>query len=118
MGVGAALSVRVTGTVCGVLVAPEAVTVTVAVCVPAAKPEMLTPAVMEPFPLPEVGPTVNQAALSLTLQLSVPEPEFDTAKVWFAGLDPPCMAEKDRAVGLKPIVGVGAEVTENVTATV
>jgi hypothetical protein len=40
-------------------------------------------------------------------------------KVWAAGLAPPCVAAKERLVGLVPIAGgTGAVATVNVTGTV
>jgi hypothetical protein len=72
-----------------------------------------------PFPVPDAGESVNHAALSLAVQLSVPPPALLILKVCAVGLLPPCWAVKDRLVGLVLIVGgTGAGVTVNVTGTV
>jgi hypothetical protein len=63
-----------------------------------------------PFPVPEAGLTVNQAALSLAVQVKVPPPVLLTLTVWVAGLAPPWVAAKARLVGLAPIAGL-AETT-------
>jgi hypothetical protein len=62
----AAETVRVTATV---LVVPPPVTVMVALFVPTAALARLMLAAMVPFPEPEVGLKVSQAALSLAVQL-------------------------------------------------
>lgn len=116
--VGAALTVRVTGTVCGVLVAPVAEIVMVPLYVPAARPLMFTLAATDPLPVPEVGLRLNQFTLSLTVQLSVPEPEFVMLTFWLAGFAPPCVAVKVKLEGLRLIVGLGAAFTVSVTGTV
>ena len=64
--------VSVTGTVIGV--APEPFNVMAPLWLPAVNPPMFTVTVMDPFPVPEVGPTVNQGTVSLALQPSVPPP--------------------------------------------
>ena len=80
---------------------------------------MVTLSVTAPFPIPEAGLSLNQAALSLAVQLSVPLPVLLMLKVWVAGLAPPCVAVKERFVGLAPMAGgTGAVVTVNVTGTV
>jgi hypothetical protein len=66
---------------------------------------VVTLSVTAPFPVPEVGLSVNQAALSLAVQLSVPPPVLLMLKVWVAGLAPPCVAVKERFVGLTPMAG-------------
>jgi len=71
-----------------------------------------------PFPVPEADDNVNQAALSLVLQLKVPPPVLLIFRVWAMGLPPPCWAVKDRLVGLAPIAGgTGAVVTVSATGT-
>jgi hypothetical protein len=57
--------------------------------------------------------------LTPALQVSEPPPVLLRIKVWDAGLPPPCVATKDRFVGLAPIAG-GMEtvVTVIVTGTV
>jgi hypothetical protein len=78
-----------------------------------------TVSVTAPFPVPEAGLSVNQAALSLALQLSVPPPVLLMVTVLVAGLAPPWVAPKERLVGLAPIAGgTGAVETVNVTGTV
>ncbi len=62
--------------------------------------------VTAPLPVPEAGLSVNQAALSLALQLKVPPPVLLIIKVCAVGLLPPCWAVNDRLVGLVPIVGL------------
>jgi hypothetical protein len=61
---------------------------------------LVTVSVTGPFPVPEAGDNVNQAALSLALQLKVPLPVLLIVRVWapMAG-------------------GRGAVVTVNVTGT-
>ena len=59
-----------------------------------------------PVPVPEVGLSVNQAAVSLADQLSLPPPVLLMVTVWVAGLAPPWVAAKERLVGLVPIVGL------------
>lgn len=71
-----ALTVRLTVTVCGVLVAPEAVIVMVPEYEPAASPEVFIEAVSVPDPVPDAGLSVSQAALSLAVQFNVPVPEL------------------------------------------
>lgn len=71
-----AVTVKLTVTVCGVLVAPVAVMVMVPEYEPAVNPEVLTEAVSVPEPVPAAGLTVSQAALSAAVQLKVPVPEL------------------------------------------
>ncbi|TKB72039.1 MAG: hypothetical protein E8D46_14990 [Nitrospira sp.] len=71
-GTGASAMVSVTGTVIGA--APEALKVMAPLWLPAVKPPMFTVMVMDPFPVPEAGATVNQVTLSLALQPSEPPP--------------------------------------------
>lgn len=79
---------------------------------------MVTVSVTAPLPMPEVGFTVSQAALSLTDQVSVPPPVLLMVRVWADGLAPPCVAAKEKFVGLAPIAGgIEAAVTVNVTGT-
>lgn len=72
---------RLTATVCGVLVAPEAVIVMVPEYEPAASPEVFIEAVNVPDPVPDAGLNVSQAAVSLAVQLKVPVPELVIATV-------------------------------------
>ena len=116
VGINGAVSVRVTVTVCGVLVAPVAATVTGAEYVPADIPAVLTENVTEPAPVPLRTLGVNHGALSDTDQFSVPAPALLIVSVWAVGLLPPWTPLNDRLLALRPIVGVGAAVIESVTA--
>ena len=66
---------------------------------------MDTLSVTDPFPVPELGLSVNQLALSPAIQLSVPPPVFLMLKVRVPGLVPPCVVAKERLVGLTPMAG-------------
>ena len=59
-----------------------------------------------PFPVPDAGESVSQAALSMAVQLSVLPPALLMLKVCAVGLPLPCWAVKDRLVGLAPIAGL------------
>jgi hypothetical protein len=61
--------------------------------------------VTDAFPLPDVRLKVSQLMFSLNVQLRVPPPVFVMFKVWEAGLEPPCVAAKEKLVGLAPILG-------------
>ena len=79
---------------------------------------VVTVSVTGPFPAPEAGDNVNQAALSLADQANVPPPVLLIVKVWAAGLAP-AGAVKEKLAGLAPMAGAtGAVVTVNVTGTV
>jgi hypothetical protein len=82
--------------------------------VPAVSPTGLTLAVSVPLPEPEAGLRVNQAAVSLAVQLTGP-PVLVMLRVCAAGLVPPCWAVKESAVGLAPMAG--ARATVKATAT-
>ncbi len=71
--------------------------------------------VIEPLPLPEVGESVNQVALSLAVQVSVPPPVLLIARACAVGLPPPCCAVNETLVGLAPMAGgeVGGGVEED-----
>ena len=77
--------VKVTGMVCGVLVAPVAVMVMAPEYVPAASPEMFAVAVNElealPESVPEAGESESHASVVLTLQFKSPFPELETDTV-------------------------------------
>jgi hypothetical protein len=62
--------------------------------------------VTEPVPVPVPGLRVNHAAFSLALQFNVPPPVLWIERVCAAGLVPPWMAVKERAVGLAPMAGL------------
>ena len=90
--VAGALSVKVTGIVCGEFVAAIAVTVIAAVKGPARSPAVFTDRVTGLVPVvvvPEVGVSVSQLALSVTAQVNVPVPGFLMFNVWETGLAPP-----------------------------
>jgi len=53
--------------------------------------------------VPVPGLRVNHAAFSLALQFNVPPPVLWMARVCAAGLVPPWVAVKERAVGLAPM---------------
>jgi hypothetical protein len=107
----------VTMTVCGVFVAPVAVIVNGVVYVPADIPVVLTFRATEPAPVPPATLGVNHDAFSVTVQFRVPAPLLPILRVWTPGLLPPCTAVKERLVALRPMVGVGAAVTDSMTAT-
>ena len=88
-----------TPTVFGEPATPAAVTVTVAVWVPRARPAIdgATVSVAGALPLP--GETDSHGASSLTVKLSVPPPVLLTATSLEAGLAPPSGAEKVRLAG-------------------
>ena len=114
---GAAVTVNDTGTV--TVVAPVALRAMVTLYVLGVSVPVVTVAVIVPFPVPDDGLTVSQAALPLALQLKVPPPVLLMLTVWAEGLAPPCWAVKDRLVGLAPMAGgTGAVVTVKVTGTV
>ena len=75
--------------------------------------------VIAPLPVPEVGESVNQAALSLLDQVSVPPPVLLMLSVCAAGFALPWVAVKASAVGLAPMAGgTGAVATVKETGTV
>lgn len=117
-GTAAAVIVSETFTVCGVFVAPEAAIVMGVLTVPMDKPDVLTTTDIVPAPVPEPGLRLSQLAFSVAVQFNVPFPELETEIVLFAGLLPPCTAENDNVVALRPMVGVGAAVTSKLTVTV
>ena len=85
-------TVNVTGMVTGLLVAPLAAMIMLALYVPAIPPVMLTDTVtllISPVDVPLVGLKVSHLALVITVQLSVPEPELSIIKVLLCGLAPP-----------------------------
>ena len=87
--VAGALSVKVTGIVCGEFVAAIAVTVIAAVKGPARSPAVFTDRVTGLVPVvvvPEAGVSVSQLALSVTAQVNVPVPGFLMFNVWETGL--------------------------------
>jgi hypothetical protein len=111
--------VRITGTVCGVFVAPGAVIVMVAEYVLATRPAMFTLTVIGSVSVavvPDAGFKLSQGASPLRLQLSVPPPVFVMFRVCDAGLALPWTAVKLRLGGFLPMVGA-AGVTVSVTPT-
>ena len=119
MDVVGADTVSVTGTVCGVLVAPPvAVNVMAALYVPAASPDVLMVTEMESVSavvVPETAFRVSHVALSLTDQDSVPLPVFVKFTVFAVGLPAPWMAVNERLAGLSPMVGFCTALTVRVT---
>ena len=102
--------VRVTFTVCGVFVAPDAATVMVLLYVPVDNPELLTETVIVPLPVPLAGLKDNHAGAvpsAVAIQLRVPPPLLDIDIVWFAGFVP-TVALKLRLVGESDIMGTVA----------
>jgi len=93
--------VRSTGIDCVVLVEPVPETTIVVVYVPAPSPAMFGVTVNEPGAVPEVEVSESHGAVVLALQSKVPVPESEIVTVCAAGLDPPCVAEKSRALGLR-----------------
>ena len=86
--VGTAVIVSVTGILAGLPCAPVAVTMIVAVYVPAVSPVVLILAVIAPAFVPDVGERVSQVWLSVALQVIVPPPVLETERDWGAGLVP------------------------------
>jgi hypothetical protein len=68
---------------------------------------MLTFKVTVPVPLPDNMLGVSQGALSDTVQLRVPDPEFVIVRVCAPGLLPPWTPANEKLVALSPIVGGG-----------
>ncbi len=54
---------------------------------------------------PEVGLSESHEALSLTLQLIVPQPLLLMLRVWLAGFEPPSVPEKVKEEGEETRVG-------------
>ena len=120
--VAGADTVSVTGTVCGVLVAPPvAVNVIIALYVPAVSPDVFTVTEIGSVSVvvvPEAWLKVNQAALSAINQVKVSAPPLVIFTDLATGLPAPCIAVNDKLAGLSPIVGLGAAVTVKLTGTV
>ena len=117
-GTGAAVTVKVTGTVTGVTPVPP-LNVTVAAIAAHGQGAGRWPSESRlPLPVPLAVESVNQAALSLAVQVRVPPPVLLMLRVCGAGLAPPWVAVKESAVGLAPMAGgTGAAVTVKVTGT-
>jgi hypothetical protein len=79
-GTGAAVTVKVTGTMTAVTPAPP-LSVTVLLWVPTAKVPVIALNVTVPLPVPDAGLRVSHAALSLALQFNVPPPVLLTLSV-------------------------------------
>jgi len=80
--------VKVTGTVTGVTPVPP-LSVTVPLLLPTGKVPVVAVRVTLPLPVPPAVESVNQAALSLTVQFKVPPPVLLMLRVCGAGLAPP-----------------------------
>src|SRR5579883_1521641 len=87
-------TVRPTVIVWEPLLAPGALTVTVAEYVPAANPFRFGCIESVPGAVPLAGETVSQLWLLDAVQLSVPPPLLLRFTVWAAGLDPPAVPVK------------------------
>ena len=71
------------------------------------------------MPVPVPGLRVSHVALSLADQVKVPPPVLLMLRVCEAGLLPPCVAVKERLLGLAPMAGgTGAAVTVKATGMV
>ena len=86
--VGAAATVKLTGTVCGLLPAPEAVIVTLPLYVPADTPLGLTDTLRLAGVVPDTGVTASQAAEAVAVRLSA-EPLLATDTLLAPGVAPP-----------------------------
>jgi hypothetical protein len=116
-GIGAAATVKVTGT--EVLLAPGALMVIVPLYVPTANEPVDALTLIAPLLIPEAGESVNQAALSLAVQVRVPPPVLLMFSVWAAGVPSPRWTVKERPVGLALIAGgTGAGATVRLTEMV
>src|SRR5206468_1178727 len=92
-------------------------TVTVAVYVPAASPEMSGVRVSVDGAVAVAGVTVSQLASSETLTSSEPVPALITEAVCAGGFGPPCVALKARVDGETESAGGGGGATVSVTVT-
>lgn len=91
VGVGAAVTSKLTVTVCGELAAPVPTMVIMPVCVPTERPAGFTRTLTEPRLVPEAEEVlfnVSQALLEDAVQASVPGPVLVMVRDWAAGLDP------------------------------
>ena len=95
-----AVTVSETGMLWGVLGLPATATEIVPLWVPAASPARLTRVVTAAVAVPVDGDSVNQAALSLAVQVMAPVPAFVTVNVCAVGLFPPTMPVKARLLTL------------------
>ena len=69
--------------------------------------------------VPEVAFKVNQVWLSVIDHVSVPPPGLLIFRSWDVGFAAPCVAAKEKLVGLAPMAGgTGAAVTVKETGTV
>ena len=108
---GGGSTVKVTGISRGEPVAPGAVTVIVAVWVPAARLPVAAATVIEPAP----GVTVSHGASSETAQF---RPPLETVSVFVVGSAPPRVAVNARLDGVTDSVGGAGGATVSVTGTV
>lgn len=63
--------------------------------------------VIVPVSLPEAGPRVNHAAITVAFQFNVPWPMFVTVRACVVRLLSPCRALKEKLGELTPIAGFG-----------
>lgn len=116
-GTGASATMNVTGT--EVFLAPGALMVIAPLYVPTANEPVAALILIAPLLVPEAGESVNQAALSLAVQVSVPPPVLLMFSVWVAGLPLPRWTVKEKLVGLVPMAGgTGAGATVKLTGMV
>jgi len=117
----AAVTVKVTATVRGLLAAPALATETVPEYVPAARPVGLTETLMEPGVVPLAGVAVSHAPPVVVVLVVVKlraAPLLLVETLCAAGAAPPACAVKVSVVGLRVRLGRPAAVTVKVTATV
>ena len=100
-------TVKVTGTDCGELEMPLAVTITWPLYVPVAKLAVFTATVTLPLVEPEVGDADSQAASVDVVYEKLPDPGFMTASVCDGGAACPILAVKLMLPGVTEIEGGG-----------
>ena len=85
---------------------------------PAAKPLRLAVTLVVPVLVPEVGLTLSQPVLSLTVHERVPPPVLEMLIDLLAGFVPPTVTANERFVALYPMVGDVVPPEEEVIVTV
>ena len=100
------------------MVAPVAVTVIEVVYVPAESPVTLAATESDPGPVPEAGDTESHGTALDAFQLKVPVPVLLMLTVWADGFAPPCVPEKLRLLGVRPMVGINGALNVRATMTV
>ena len=104
---GGGCTVRVTSICFGEPSAPGAVTVTVPVCVPGARPAIRGATPIVPGDAPLVGDSWSHGTLALAVQFSACAPSWLTARSRGAGSAPPDVAVNDSVPGVTASVGGG-----------